>query len=183
MKKFTRFVQAAAPVAASAADVFAFLDGQTHVASHISGWSWKVLGTNLKPYMDNGRTRAVGSTFGVAGHILGIPLSVDEVVTSRNPGVRKTWRTRGIPRLAVIGPYTMGFELTPRPGGTVVRVFMEYCPVAGGLPWPIRLALADAYARWCTRRMIKDVRAHINTQFDDRLPGSQQDKDIGRQRR
>ena len=178
MKKYPRFAEAAGPIAAPAATVFEFLDGQTHLASHMSGLAWKVVGTNLSTYMDGNRTRTIGSKFGFKGRILGLPLSLDEVVTSRDPGLRKTWKTCSLPKLWVIGAYVMGFELTPRPGGTVLRVFMEYLPTSARLPRVMRLWLADAYARWCTRRMVRDARAHLDSQYSDRLPGSKQDEHV-----
>ena len=44
------------------------------------------------------------------GRILGLKLSLDEVVTERDPPARKVWETVGVPRLLVIGPYRMGLS-------------------------------------------------------------------------
>lgn len=165
MTKYTRFTEAAGPIAAPAATVFDFLDDESHLASHMSGWSWMILGGSANTYMDRQRTRAVGSKFGFKARILGIPLSLDEVVTSRDPGLRKTWKTLAEPDLWIIGRYMMGFELTPRAGGSVLRVFMEYLPASGWLPRPIGLFLADRYAHWCTRRMLRDAQANLYAHF------------------
>ena len=40
--------------------------------------------------------------------------SVEEIVTARQPPLRKVWRTIGVPRLLVIGEYRMGIEITPQ---------------------------------------------------------------------
>lgn len=83
-------------------------------------------------------------------------LSVEEVVSEYNPPVLKTWETRGEPRLLLIGPYRMGFDLAPREGKTQLRVWIDYNLPSG---WPGRWLgrlLGAVYADWCVTRMVKD---------------------------
>jgi len=93
--------------------------------------------------------------------VLGVPLSVEEIVTERQPPLRKVWQTTGVPRLLVIGEYRMGFEITPEGAASVLRVFIDYSlprtPLArwlGGL-------LAAAYARWCIDSMADGAAKHF----------------------
>jgi hypothetical protein len=88
-------------------------------------------------------------------------LSVDEVVASREPPVGKSWETIGEPRLWVIGRYRMGFELSPKPAGTTLRVFIEYLRPASGLPRLLGRFFGGTYARWCTRQMVTDAQKHF----------------------
>jgi hypothetical protein len=60
------------------------------------------------------------------------------------------------PRLLVIGKYLMGFELAPKAGKTLARVWIDY-NLPSGIPgrWPGRL-LGKVYADWCVTRMASD---------------------------
>lgn len=107
--------------------------------------------------LDERRGQSVGSHIRVSGRVFGLELSLDEVVTEREPPNRKSWETVGSPRLLVIGPYRMGLEVTPRDGGSRLRVFIDYALPA---PWPERWlgrAFGRYYARWCTQTMVDDA--------------------------
>ena len=58
----------------------------------------------------------------------------------------------------------MGYDIAPQSGGSQFRVFIDYAlPEVG----PARLfgrMLGGIYARWCTRRMVNDARAHFLSQ-------------------
>lgn len=89
--------------------------------------------------------------------MLGLELSLDEVVIERTAPTRKVWETVGSPRLLVVGPYRMGFQITPRGIGSVLRVFIDYALPA---PWPDRWLgrVSGSYdARWCTQSMVADA--------------------------
>lgn len=93
----------------------------------------------------------------MTGRIVGLKLSLDEVVTERQPPTRKAWETVGSPRLLVIGPYRMGFDVTPRGSGSQHRVFIDYALPAR---WPERRLgrlFGGYYARWCTQSMVADA--------------------------
>jgi hypothetical protein len=110
---------------------------------------------------DEGRGRTVGSRIRVAGYVFGILLTVEEVVTERDPPRRKVWETIGRPRLLVIGPYRMGFEITPQDIDSLFRVFIDYAlPEDVPARWLARL-FGSYYARWCTRRMVDDAVVHF----------------------
>src|SRR6185503_6430544 len=106
---------------------------------------------------DEGRGQRLGSRIRLAGRVFGIELSVEEVVTERDPPLRKVWETIGTPRLLVIGHYRMGFELVAQGTGSTLRVFIYYAlPERAPARWLGRL-LGRRYARWCTQRMVDDA--------------------------
>ena len=93
------------------------------------GWS------RMKLSFDEQAGRAAGSRMRLAGRVLGVRLSLEEVVTEHPPPTRKVWMTVGTPRLLVIGPYRMGFVLVPAEGGAnaggsdvgvTLTVFIDY---------------------------------------------------------
>jgi hypothetical protein len=111
--------------------------------------------------LDGGRGQKVGSRMRLAGRVLGLALSVEEIVTERHPPHRKVWETTGSPRLLVIGHYRIGFELSPQGHGSMLRVFIEYTlPERAPARWLGRL-LGRSYAAWCTQRMVDDAVKHF----------------------
>ena len=141
--------------------VFAFLDDQENLSSHMSRPSGMMLGTTMTIIMDPDHTRRVGSRFGFTGSVLGVPLRVDEVVTSRTPPWGMTWETTAEPTLWVIGRYGMGFELAPRGNRSELRVYIEYDRPTGALGAILGWLFGPAYARWCTRKMVDDAAKHF----------------------
>ena len=110
---------------------------------------------------DAARGQKPGSRIRMSGRVFGIELSLEEVVTEREPPHRKTWETEGVPRLLVIGRYRMGFELSPLGENSMLRVFVEYA-LPEGVPgrWLGRL-VGRYYARWCAQRMVDDAVKHF----------------------
>jgi hypothetical protein len=148
-------------VDASAAALFAYLDDHRNLSAHMSKSSWMMVGSSMSLDLDEADGRATGSRISLRGRVLGLPLSVDEVVTVRAPPARKTWQTVGRPKLVVIGPYRMGFEITPDGDKAALRVFIDYAlPEPPASTWPGRM-FGGAYARWCTSRMTSDAAAHF----------------------
>ena len=144
-------------VAAAPDRVFAFSDNPERLVSHMSKSSWRMGWGHMTTTVDGGLGQQVGSHIRMRGRLLGIALSLDEVVIEREAPMRKVWETVGSPRLLVIASYRMGFEATPRVGGTQLRVFIDY-----GLPnaWPTRWLghlFGNYYAHWCTRSMVNDA--------------------------
>ena len=143
-------------VSASPERVFALIDDHERLSSHMSQSSWRMGGGRMKTMLDELRGQRVGSHIRVSGRVLGLELSLDEVVTERQPPTRKVWETVGSPRPLVIGPYRMGFEVTPRVSGSLLRVFIDYALPS---PWPehwLGRAFGGYYARWCTQSMVND---------------------------
>jgi AhpD family alkylhydroperoxidase len=137
--------------------VFPHLDDHARLSSHMSESSWMMGGGRMQIELDADHGRKAGSRIRLAGRVLGIRLSVEEVVTERNPPRRKVWETTGVPKLLVIGRYRMGFELSPSGNDSVLRVFIEYAlPAKAPARWLGRL-LGGCYARWCARRMVEDA--------------------------
>lgn len=102
--------------------------------------------------------RAVGSTIGMSGRVMGLRLQLLEKVIVREPPFRKAWETVAEPRLLVIGRYRMGFEIEPVAAGSLATMFIDYDDPAPPWRWLGRL-LGGAYARWCTRSMVQGVAA------------------------
>ena len=147
--------------------VFAHIDDHTRLSSHMGEPSWKMGGGRMETILDEGRGQKVGSQIRLSGQVFGVELSVEEIVAERNPPRRKVWETTGAPKLLVIGHYRMGFELSPRGNGSMLRVFIEYTlPERGAARWLGRL-FGRYYARWCTQQMVDDAVKHFETR-----PGS-----------
>lgn len=154
-----RHFEASAFVPAGLAEVFDHLDDHKRLSAHMSRSSWMMGGGRMQLSFDDQAGRRIGSTIGLSGSVLGIALSVQEVITVREPPYRKTWETIGTPRLLVIDHYRLGFDITPRDGGSMVRVFIDYALPQKGVAWLCGVLLGDYYAKWCARQMLTDVSA------------------------
>ena len=84
----TRVVVDASPV-----EVFAFLDDHRNLSAHMEQLSWIMMRSRMDIHLDERGTRTVGSKFGFTGSILGIPFSVEEMVSERDPPRSKAWVT------------------------------------------------------------------------------------------
>jgi hypothetical protein len=151
--------EANAVLAAPAEAVFARLDDQTRLTEHMGKPSMMMGGGRMTYEFDAAKGRAVGSHIRMRGQAFGLELYVDEVVIERAPPYRKVWRTVGEPRLIIMGPYEMGYEITP--DGDVrceLRVWIDYEPPPRGLGRRVP-RLAALYARWCVQQMVGDASA------------------------
>ena len=157
MKSFPLNFENSVEINAPAAAVFAHLDDQRRLSAHMSQSSWMMVGSRMVFEFDAARGRAVGSKITLRGRVLGVPLSVDEVVTAHTPPTLKIWETTGSPNLFVIGRYAMGFEIGPRGESATLRVFIDYAlPEAPATRW-LGQIFGGVYARWCTTRMTDDA--------------------------
>jgi hypothetical protein len=138
--------------------VFDWLDDQTRLSQHMSKRSWKMGWGKMDTQMDERRGRAVGSHIVLSGRVFGTQLYLDEVVTDHEPPTKKSWETVGEPRLLVIGPYRMGFDLVPADADTQLRVFIDYVLPAKGIARLLGRLFGRSYARWCVRQMAEDAR-------------------------
>ena len=152
-----------AHVTARPESLFAYLDDQARLSSHMTRSSWQMGGGRMGIDIDAGGGQRVGSHIRMTGRVLGITLSLDEVVVDREPPFRKAWETVGEPRLLVIGPYRMGFTVQLEKAGSRLEVFIEYALPNGFLAGRFGRLLGGFYARWCTRRMVDDAVAHFRT--------------------
>ena len=144
------------------AEVFDFLDDHRRLSAHMTKPSWKMAGSSMNIAMDEKEGRALGSRITLTGRILGLSLKVEEVVTRYDPPRSKTWETVGSPRLLVIGPYAMGFVLTPRQGALLLCVAIDYSPPPKGAAHLLGRLFGKSYARWCTNRMVQDAMRHFS---------------------
>jgi len=149
--------EALADIAADSGAIFAVLDDHRRLSAHMEEPSLMMAGATMKTELDSQRGQAVGSVIRMKGRILGVSLHVEEVVTHYEPPVRKIWETRGQPRLLVIGPYRMGFELSPVVIGTRLRVWLDYSLPTGFAGRWLGKLLGQAYADWCVTRMARDA--------------------------
>lgn len=121
-----------------------------------------MVGSRMDFEFDSAEGRAVGSKIMLRGRILGVPLSVYEVVTTHTPPISKVWETIGTPNLFVIGDYRMGFEITPRGESTTLRVFIDYAPPEAFSTRWLGQIFGAAEARWCTTRTTDDAARHFH---------------------
>ena len=157
---YSHHFESGAQVAASPDELFATLDDQERLSAHMMKSSAMMAGSTMHFEFDERRGRAVGSRMRLFGSILGIALEVTEVVTERQPPRRKVWETDGRPRLLVIGPYRMGFDIDAQGSGSDLVVFIDYDLPSG--PWRIAgTLLGGLYARWCTRSMAEGAAAQF----------------------
>ncbi|TXH86950.1 MAG: SRPBCC family protein [Rhodoferax sp.] len=149
--------EATVQVAASPEAVFRLLDDHQRLAAHMEKPSLMMAGATMHIDTDARKGQALGSVITLTGRVLGLHLSVTEQVNEYAPPLRKAWETTGTPQLLVIGPYRMGFVLTPHETGSQLRVWIDYDAPAGGWSrWLSRL-LGRSYARWCVQRMAADA--------------------------
>jgi Polyketide cyclase / dehydrase and lipid transport len=144
-------------VDADAHSLFAHLDDHRRLASHMEKPSLMMAGATMRVETDALQGQAVGSLIRVTGRVLGVNLAVEEMVIERVPPMRKTWETRGKPRLLVIGSYRMGFTISPQGARSRLVVFIDYQLPPRGFARALALLFGRAYAAWCTRRMATDA--------------------------
>lgn len=154
---FPHHDESSAVLSAPPERVFATLDNHRLLSSHMNTSSWQMGGGRMTTTLDAGGGQRVGSHIRMSGRAFGLEVSLDEVVTEREPPTRKVWETVDSPRLLVVGAYRMGFEVTSHGNGSRLRVFIDYA-----LPpeWPARWlgrAFGRYYARWCTQTMVADA--------------------------
>jgi len=160
---YSRHEEHSEPINASAEMVFDKLDDQTRLSAHMSKRSWKLGWGRMETVLDAQNGRSVGSHIVLRGRVFGIQLYLDEVVIMREPPLKKTWETVGEPRLLVIGPYRMGFDLTPDGIKAQLRVAIDYNLPTKGLSRLLGRFFGPAYAKWCTRQMVQDAQHYFTT--------------------
>lgn len=153
-------------IPARAEDVFAYVDDQPRLSSHMSQSSWAMGGGRMETSVDAGRGQEVGSHMRLSGRVLGIELFLEQVVTHREPPRNKAWETIGNPKLLVIGNYRMGLDITPQNDNSILRVFIDYeLPATPGTRW-LGYLFGRVYAKWCVRQMVQGAREHFTTSRD-----------------
>lgn len=142
--------------------VFAYLDDPKVLAAHMGESSMMMMGSRMSIDVDADGGRMIGSKIRMHGTMMGIPLSLEEVITERQVLSMKVWETIGTPNLLVLAHYRMGFELTRKGDSSLVRVFIDYrLPTNAPRSWLGRL-LGGVYARWCTKQMADGAARRFN---------------------
>ena len=144
---------------ASPPQLFELLDDQTRLSAHMTKRSWKMGWGKMDILLDGTRGKAVGSHIVLRGRVFGIPIHLDEVVTLREPPLRKYWETVGQPRLLVIGSYRMGFTIISSAGDVSLRVEIDYEFPQAGFSRLLGRFFGRSYAKWCTKRMVRDAQS------------------------
>jgi hypothetical protein len=155
-KSFTFHHEAHAILLTSVQAAFEHLDDFRKLSAHMDRPSAMMLGSRMEIFTGDSGGRAVGSRVRMSGKVMGMPLSLEEVVVQREPPLRKAWETIDA-HLLVIDQYRLGFELEPRGEACHLRVCIDY-------DWPRRALgrlaaalFARSYARWCTQQMVDDA--------------------------
>ena len=149
--------------------VFAYLDDPKVLSAHMGESSMMMIGSRMSIDVDADGGRVIGSKIRMQGSMLGIALSLEEMIVERHVPHQKVWETSGTPNLLVIAHYRMGFELTPKGASSLVRVFIDYSlPTKAPGSWLGGL-LGGVYARWCTKQMANDAARHFNLTMAERV--------------
>ena len=140
---FSRHDECTVFVAEFPEEVFAFADDHSKFSAHMSASSWMMLGSKMTTSTDAERGQEVGSHITMTGAVLGIRISLDEVVVERIPPWEKAWETVGVPQLLVIGVRPASFAgsrsthtatAADKPRATALRqrgVVAQYEPRSG----------------------------------------------------
>lgn len=158
-RSYPRRSETSAELPATPLEVFDFLDDHHNLSAHMeSGRSALMAGGQMELILDDQQGRALGSHVVMRGSAFGFKLSLDEIVTERVPGEKKTWETVE-DQLIVIGPYRLGFTLAAQPVGSRLTVWIDY-----QLPhrhrWLGHLG-GRLYASWCVRQILTAARSHF----------------------
>lgn len=132
--------------------------GIRKLSTHMTRRSWMMGGGRMDISTDEGRFQRPGSRLRLSGRAFGLTVFLEEEVIDYRPPQAKIWRTLGMPRLLIIGPYRMGYEISPAVEGSSLRVFLDYDLPTGVVQRLLGRLLAPTYARWCVRNMLAEGR-------------------------
>jgi hypothetical protein len=155
---YARHAEVSVEVDAAPTELFDHLDDQERLAAHMNKPSMMMMGGRMFYEFDAGRGRSVGSIIRMGGNFLWLNLFVEEAITEHERPRRKTWETRGRPRLVIIGAYRMGFEIQKAGSASRLRVFIDYDRPTSLMGKLLGALFAPIYARWCVQRMAQDAK-------------------------
>lgn len=139
-------------IPAAAEDVFAYVDDHSNYYSHVIKFS-RMVGGNMDLQFDEGHGQSVGSRIRLFGRVFGKSLSLEEVITRREPPHIKTWETVGIPKFLIVGKYQYSVEIEEQDNGSVLHVSFDYDP-PNKSGW-LRRLVGGVYAKLCAKEMTK----------------------------
>lgn len=138
--------------------VFDYADNHANYYSHVIKFA-RIAGGRMDLQMDERNGQSVGSHIRLSGKVLGKSLSLEEVVTRREPPHTKTWETVGIPNFLIVGQYQYNVQIEPQANGSRLSVSFDFSPPqASG--W-LRLWFSRVYSRLCAREMVKVARDYF----------------------
>jgi len=135
--------------------------------------SMMMMGSRMSTDVDAAGGRAVGSRIRMHGRVLGLAISLEEVVVARQPPLRKSWETVGEPRLLIIARYRMGFEIAPKGTSSRLRVFIEFAlPTTPHIPgWANFSAAPTRAGAWTASRPMPRLISVEHRKRSDQRPG------------
>jgi len=160
---YSRHDERTSTINASAERVFDKLDDQTRLSAHMRQTLLETGLGKMETSVDVQHGRSIGSHIVLRGRVFGFRLYLDEVVIIREPPLKKTWETVGELRLLVIGPYRMGFNLSPDGPTAQLRVAIDYELPTKGIARLLGRLFGRPYAKWCTRQMVRDAQHSFAT--------------------
>jgi hypothetical protein len=167
-RRFERHFADKVTLNAGAAEVFSYGDDFSRLSSHMNKSTTMMMGGSMTTSLDAARGQTIGSRVTMSGKMMGIELSLEEVVTERLPPRHKAWETVGSPRLLVIGSYRLGFDVVSKNNASDLRVFIDYdLPPSPASRW-LGYLFGPIYAKWCVRQMINGARDHFTELLRDR---------------
>ena len=157
-KQYDRSYEEGVLVPAGVQDVFDYVDDHFKYYSHVIKFA-RIVGGRMALQADDGGGRSVGSHIRLSGSVLGAALSLEEVVTRREPPRIKEWETVGVPKFLIVGQYRYRVDIEPQDGGSLLKVSFDFSPP--GSAGRVRLFLSRRYARTCAREMARITRDHF----------------------
>lgn len=145
-------------ILAPAQDVFAYVDDHVNYYSHVIKFA-RMVGGRMDLQMDEGRGQVVGSHIRLFGKVFGKSLSLEEVVTRREPPHIKSWETIGIPKFLIVGQYQYNVQIESQSNGSMLRVSFDYDPPKQS-GW-LRRQVGSVYAKLCAKEMTKVTRNYF----------------------
>ncbi|WP_127997017.1 SRPBCC family protein [Piscinibacter defluvii] len=103
-------------LAVDSACLFAHLDDHRRLSSRIEHPAMLTSGASMRVETDGRNGQALGLVNRMTGRVLGLRLSLVEVVTADEPSRQEAWEAVGEPRLLVI--CRMGLEIERVPGAS-----------------------------------------------------------------
>ena len=139
-------------------ETFNFVNNHKNFSSHMNKSSLMLGGGEMKTEFDNDMGQKLGSHIKMSGNAFGLKLYLDEVITFYNPPYKKEWGTVGDLTLYIIGQYKLGFEISPKDKGSIIKVYIDYDKPKSFIEKVLSLFLGYFYAKWCVNQMINGVK-------------------------
>lgn len=157
-KHYQRHYEDSSLIPAPVEDVFDYIDDHSNYYSHVIKFA-RLMGGDMEIRFDDGSARRTGSHVYLEGKLFGKSLSLEEVITDREPPHSKSWETVGVPKFLIIGQYRYELQIEQEGEATLLRVSFSYDPPSGRSR--LRRAIGDIYAEKCAKEMVKVAHSHF----------------------